>query len=164
MTHQQWQSSTDPEPMLRTLPADRYQRELRLFCVACVRRVSHLLPDPCRQALDTAQQFAHGTASEAQLRAALDAATPVINALWSGGRSPDAIAYATQAAGDAASASPRTPATVLSTTTAAASALACTAAESDPANYDATFDTARTAELAAQAALLRKLIPHLALD
>src|SRR6478752_1130126 len=109
MTPEHWQSSTDPEPMLRLLPADRYQRELRLFCVACVRRVSHLLPDPCRQALDTAEQFAHGATSESQLRAAFDAAAPVIEALWSGGRSPDARAYATQAAGDAAAPSPRTP-------------------------------------------------------
>jgi hypothetical protein len=146
--------------MLRALPADRYQRELRLFCTACVRRVWHLLPDPCRQAIDVAEHFARGTASEAQLRAAFNAAVPAIDATWSGGRSPDASAYATQAAGDATAPSPRTPATVLSATTAAASALACAAAESAPAHYDATFDTARRAELAAQAALLRHLIPH----
>jgi hypothetical protein len=146
--------------MLRLLPADRYQRELRLFCVACVRRVWHLLPDPCRRAVDVADQFARGSASQAQLHAAFDAAAPVINALWSGGRSPDARAYATQAAGDAAAPSPRTPATVLSATTAAASAAASATAEADAANYDAAFDAARTAELAAQATLLRELIPH----
>jgi len=160
MTQPQWQSHTDPEPMLRTVPAQRYQRELRLFCVACARRVWHLLPDPCRQALDTADQFARGTASESQLSTAFDAAAPVIDALWSGGRSPDARAYATQGAGDAAAPSPRTLATVLSATAAAASAVARTAAETDPANYDATFDGARIAELAAQAGLLRELIPH----
>jgi len=160
MTDPQWQSHTDPEPLLRALPAERYQRELRLFCIACVRRVAHLLPDPCRQALDTAEHFAHGASSEAQLRAATDIATPLINAVWSGGRSPDARAYATQASGDATAPSPRTLATVLSTTTAAAAALACSAAESDPANYDATFDATRIAELAAQATLLRQLIPR----
>jgi len=150
--------------MLCILPADRYQRELRLFCVACVRRVWHLLPDACRKAVDVAEQFAHGAASEAQLRAAFDAAAPVIEALWSGGRSPDARAYATQAAGDAAAPSARTPATVVSATAAAASAVACTAAELDAANYDATFDAARIAELATQATLLRELIPHPARD
>lgn len=67
MTQPQWQSQTDPEPMLRILPADRYQHELRLFCVACVRRVWHLLPDPCRRAIDVAEQFARGAASQAEL-------------------------------------------------------------------------------------------------
>lgn len=88
----------------------------------------------------------------------------MIHALWSGGRSPDARAYATQAAGDAAAPSPRTPAIVLSATGAAASAVACAAAEADPTHYDATFDAPRIAELAAQAALLRELIPHRAMS
>lgn len=161
MTAPQWQSQTDPEPMLRALPTELYQQELRLFCVACVRRVWHLLPDPCRQAVDVAELFARGAASQVQLQAAFDTAAPVIDALWAGGRSPDARAYATQAAGDATAPSPRTLATVLSTTSAAASAVACAAAaESDASHYDATFDAARLAELAAQAALLRQLIPN----
>ena len=105
-----------------------------------------------------AEQFALGAAS--QLDAACNAADPVIDEVWSGGRSPDARAYATQAAGDAAGPYPRTAGTVLSATTEAASAVGCAAAEADDANYDATFHAARTAELAAQAALLRELIPH----
>ena len=146
--------------MLRALPAERYQQELRLFCVACVRRVWRLLTDPCRHASEVSEQYARGAASPAHLCAAVAAASPVIDAVWSGGRSPDARAYATPAAGDATAPSPRTLATVLSATSAAASAVACSAAESDPTHYDATFDAARAAELAAQASLLRKLIPH----
>ena len=107
-----------------------------------------------------AEQFARGAASQSELRSAFEITEPVIDAVWSGGRSPDARAYATQAAGDAVGSYPRTPATVLSATDAAASAVGCAAAETDEANYDAVFDAARTAELAAQAALLRELIPH----
>jgi hypothetical protein len=145
--------------MVRALPAGRYERELRLFCVACVRRVWDLLPEECRRAVDVAERFARGTASHAELAAASDAQDAVIQAVWSGGRSPDARAYAAQAAGDAAGSYPRTPATVLSATSEAASAVACAAGEADDANYDAAFDAARAAEVSWQASRLRELIP-----
>ena len=146
--------------MVRALPGERYERELRLFCVACVRRVWGLLPDECRRAVDVAEQFARGTASHPALRAAFEAAGPVIEETWSGGRSPDARAYATQAAGDATAPYPRTAATVLSAAGEAASAVGCAAGEADDANYDATFDAARAAELRWQAARLRELVPY----
>ena len=37
--------------VLRSQRQDLYQRELRLFAVACARRVWHLLPVGCRSAV-----------------------------------------------------------------------------------------------------------------
>ena len=160
MTELEWGACADPEPMVMALRTEKYQCELRLFGVHCVRRVWELLPEECRWAIEVAEQFAHDAASASELRAAFDSAVPVIDAVWSGGRSPDALAYATQAVGDAVGSYPRTPATVLSATGAAASAVGCTAAEADEADYDAAFEAAREAELAVQAEMLRDLIPH----
>lgn len=137
MTEQEWRSCGDPEPMVGALPADRYQRELRLFAVACARRVWHLLPAAARAAVDASEQFAED---------------------WSGGRSPDARAYAESAAVDASSVWPRTAANVLAATTCAASAAGCAAAEANEARYDEVFESVRRAELAAQAELLRGLV------
>ena len=160
MTEEEWRAGSDPEPMVRALPPGKYERELRLFCVACVRRVSHLLPDACRRAVDLAEQFARGAASESELRAAFESAAAVIDEVWSGGRSPDARAYATQAVGDATAPYPPAPGKVLSATSEAASAVGCAAAEADDANYDVAFDAARAAELSWQAAHLRDLVPY----
>lgn len=159
MTEQEWRSCTDPEPMVGALSADRYQRELRLFAVACARRGWHLLPAPARAAVDASEEFAEGRCAPDLLSAAVDRAADVAQAHWSGGRSPDARAYAESAAVDASSVWPRTAANVLATTTCAASAAGCAAAEVDEARYDEVFESARRAELAAQAELLRGLVP-----
>jgi hypothetical protein len=143
------------------LPVDLHQRELRQFALACARRVWHLLPPESRAAVETAERFADGRADLAELRAALSAADRVAQAHWSGGRSPDARAYAESAAVDASSEWPRTAANVLAATSCAASALACEAADPQPdGEYDRVYDAARIAELAAQAELLRGLVRH----
>jgi hypothetical protein len=145
--------------MVRALPADRHQQELRLFALACARRVCHLLPPESRAAVEVAEQLAAGRAGVAELRTALAAADRVAQAHWSGGRSPDARAYAESAAIDASSEWPRTAANVLAATSCAASAMACAAADPQPdGGYDRVYDEARAAELAAQADLLRSLV------
>jgi hypothetical protein len=54
---------------------DGFDREKRLFAVWCARQVQHLNPDPrLATALDTAERFANGQASEDDLRAAANAA------------------------------------------------------------------------------------------
>jgi hypothetical protein len=160
LTEPEWQACNNPAPMIRALPAERYERELRLFCVGCVRGVWDLLPDACRRAVEVAERFARGTTSQSDLRAAFDAAAPVIDEVWSGGRSPDARAYATQAVGDAAAPWPRTVVSILSACGAAASAVGCVAAEAAGSNYDTAFEAARAAELGRQAVLLRELVPY----
>jgi hypothetical protein len=67
----------------------QYAREWRLFVVACVRRVEYLNPDPrVKQAIDVAERYANGEATDEELSAARDAAW----AAW----------YAARAEGDAA--------------------------------------------------------------
>ena len=67
----------------------QYAREWRLFVVACVRRVEYLNPDPrVKQAIDVAERYANGEATDVELSAARDAAW----AAW----------YAARAEGDAA--------------------------------------------------------------
>jgi len=82
MTRDQWESCTDPTPMLRFLIGtdERVQdlaafpnckvshRKLRLFACACYWRVRHLLPDPRAQfGIEVAEDFADGRATAADL-------------------------------------------------------------------------------------------------
>jgi hypothetical protein len=158
VTESDWLSCVDPEPMVRALPADRCQRELRLFAVACVRRVWFLLPAGCRAAVEASERFAAGLVSEEELAAAVAVAERDAQAAFPGHSAPDANGYAASAALDASSIWPRSPANVLAGTSCAASAVGCAAAEADEARYDQLFESARQTELAAQAALLRGLV------
>ena len=152
MTAADWRACRDPDPMVRALPADRLQRELRLFAVACVRRVAHLLGDSGRVALAASEAFAEGHAGRADLLAAVGVADAEAQAALPGHSAPDARGYAASAAVDASSEWPRTAANVFAATSCAASG------EADDARYDQAFEAARVAELAAQAAMLRELV------
>jgi hypothetical protein len=71
MTEAEWMAFTDPRPMLGPLRRRAGDRKLRLFAVACCRRIWELLPDDeCRSALETAERFADGLASLESLREA----------------------------------------------------------------------------------------------
>jgi hypothetical protein len=144
--------------MVRSLPADRYQRELRLFAVACVRRVWHLLPAGCRVAVDASDGFAEGRVGQPELVTAVGRAAAEAQAVFPGNIAPDARGYAASAAVDASSEWPRTASNVLAATSCAASAAGCAAGEADPPRYDEASGAARAAELAAQAELLRGLV------
>jgi len=53
----------------------QYAKEWRLFAVACARRVEHLNPDPrVKNAIDVAERYANGQATDEELSAARDAA------------------------------------------------------------------------------------------
>ncbi len=159
MTEAEWFACLDPDTMIRSLPIDKFQREIRLFTAACVRRVWQLLPDGCRSAVDVSERFAKGNADETELAMACTIAQQEAQAIWSGGKSPDALAYATSAAVDASSAWRRTAANVLASISCAASAAGCAAAETDESQYDQIYKDVRAAELAAQAVLLRTFVP-----
>ena len=56
----------------------RYAREWRLFEVTCARRVQHLNPDPrVKNAIDVAERYANGEATDEELRVALGATRDV---------------------------------------------------------------------------------------
>src|SRR5438270_9849452 len=71
MTEAEWTICVDPRRMLRFLHSKGSKRIWRLFAVACVRRVEHLMRDPrSRIALEVAERFADGEATEEELNAA----------------------------------------------------------------------------------------------
>ena len=79
MTEQEWLNCTDPKLMLEFLRGKTSDRKLRLFACACARRLWHLLAreewrpppdDRSRKAVELAETFVGGRASEADLRVA----------------------------------------------------------------------------------------------
>jgi hypothetical protein len=69
VTESDWLASTDPQAMLDFLRDKVSDRKLRLFAVACCRSISDLLsPDPGMLAVETAERWADGQASEQDVR------------------------------------------------------------------------------------------------
>jgi hypothetical protein len=81
MTEQEWMDCTDPQDMLEFLRDRAGERKLRLFAVACCRRIGHLRSDErCRgaaEAVEAAESFADGQTPGADLAAAREAARRV---------------------------------------------------------------------------------------
>ena len=79
MTESEWQTCADPAPMLAFLRRRASERKLRLFAVACSRRMLHLVTDDCgRRAVALAERLADGRACEPE-RAALSRRKPPPN-------------------------------------------------------------------------------------
>jgi len=72
MTEAEWLEGTDPNEMLPWLiESEPSERKVRLFCCACCRRIWHLFSDVrCRNAVEIAERFADGIASEEELQEA----------------------------------------------------------------------------------------------
>jgi hypothetical protein len=69
MNEAEWESGTDPAPMLGFLHGKANDRRLRLFAVASFRRLVALLPDPRqRQGIEVMEGLAEGTVGRAECR------------------------------------------------------------------------------------------------
>lgn len=85
-----------------------HDREWRLFAVWCARRVQHLLTDPRSiAALDVAERYANGAATQDDLTAARAAAWAAAEAAAGAAARADALAAAQAAAWAAAGAAAR---------------------------------------------------------
>jgi hypothetical protein len=75
MTEEQWLACTQPMPMLEFLrdSGSRWERKLRLFAAACCRRAWPVLDANGRATVEMSERFADGLASEAEVKAAIDA-------------------------------------------------------------------------------------------
>jgi hypothetical protein len=68
MTEAEWLACDDPEAMFRFAEDRVSERKLRLFSVACCRRVwRHLIDPRSRAAVEVAERFADGRATVAEL-------------------------------------------------------------------------------------------------
>src|SRR5438132_849359 len=80
MTEQEWFACEDPRAMIFHCYTPALA--LRLFAVACCRRLSHLLVDPRSVALlDTIEEFARGRKSIEEWHAAIESAGDAVVAL-----------------------------------------------------------------------------------
>jgi hypothetical protein len=81
MTEAEWLECTDLKRMLRLVRVSRKERKLRLFAVACCRRVwDHLTDTRCRNAIDAAERMADGDITTAEVSEHREAAYQVANA------------------------------------------------------------------------------------
>ena len=78
MTEAEWFACTDPRPMLEFLKRQASARKVRLFAVACCRRVwSSLKHEEFRDAVRNAESFADGLAERAEMFQAYEKARAI---------------------------------------------------------------------------------------
>jgi hypothetical protein len=74
MTEAEWLACPNPNVMVPIIRWTARDRKLRLFACACCRRIWHLLPKHSRKAVEVAERFAEGLATEEERSSAVSAA------------------------------------------------------------------------------------------
>jgi len=91
MTEADWMACTNPQPMLEFLRRKASDRKVRLFAVACCRRVwSSLAHEDFREAVRKAESFADGLADRAEMLQAHDKARGIFATLHGKDNGPGA--------------------------------------------------------------------------
>jgi hypothetical protein len=91
MTEAEWLACTNPQPMLEFLRRNASDRKLRLFAVACCRRVwSSLEHEEFREAVRKAESFADGLADRAEMLQAHEKARAIFGKLHGKDNGPGA--------------------------------------------------------------------------
>ena len=91
MTEAEWLACTDPEPMLKFLRGKASDRKVRLFAVACCRRVwTSLEHEEFRDAVRKAESFADGLADRAEMLQAHEKARTIFGKLHGKDNGPGA--------------------------------------------------------------------------
>jgi hypothetical protein len=158
MTEAEWLACHSPKAMLEFLRARVGPRKLRLFAVACCRRVRPLLTDPrSRAAVEVVERYADGRASPEEVHDAYQPARAAARAAWAAvdvaGGDPDAVAAAHKAAEAARAAAEAACEESAVAAAAVAVAAGCTSYAGDPALKDYV-----AAEHRAQCRLLRCVV------
>jgi hypothetical protein len=100
VTEAEWLACTSPSRMLKSLWSIASDRKLRLFAVACARRLSHLSPGESGHRLEAAERFADGAGSVEELEGSWGAG--LNSRILGAAPAPwEAAHYAEAAAGDA---------------------------------------------------------------
>ncbi|HJZ58712.1 MAG TPA: hypothetical protein VKE74_27465, partial [Gemmataceae bacterium] len=73
MTEEEWFTSRNLRPLIQSLDPQNYDRKLRLFAVACCRRIWDLITDPIgRELVELSEQHADGLVDAPALHAAAE--------------------------------------------------------------------------------------------
>lgn len=84
MTEAEWDTCTDPIPMVEFMRGKVSDRKRRLFAVACCGRMQHHFEDPgCRLAVEVAERYADGLADNTELLQAHKSAVRAYNRIHS---------------------------------------------------------------------------------